>query len=256
MSYLYYIHQRRIPDSIGNKAAGLHWLWGKKYRVPLTMVFTWQAYLDYLQQGDDILLKLRRELEAFIQPQHKYAIRSSTNFEDGLEHSFAGQFKTILDAFATGGQVEEVFIQEGELVKKGAVIARLAGKEQLQSAIAAAEYELLTGPDPDEVAVTEARLQAAEARLAAARADLTKLDLLATMDGKVVELNLVVDIQIGQLVTITPDALPEVKLGGEIVAIRDNYAEKRGEITYTVRIKLNDTHPLLRWGMTVIVDLE
>ncbi len=142
------------------------------------------------------------------------------------------------------------------------------------------------GPDPDELAAVEARIQAAEARLKAAQSELVKLDLIATLAGKIVQLNLkpgqavspgvpvievvdfsewivetenlteieVVDVSVGQQVTVIPDSLPDLKLDGEVIAISDTFAEKRGEITYAVQIELKEDDPRLRWGMTVVVE--
>jgi multidrug resistance efflux pump len=153
--------------------------------------------------------------------------------------------------------------------------------------IAQAKYDLLqNGPDPDDVASAEARITSAVARLKAAQADLRKLLLIATMDGKIVTSDLqeglsvspgqalievvdftewhvetenlteieVVDIQVGQQVTVVPDAIPDLELSGEVIQISDAFEDKRGEVTYTTRIKLNESDPRLRWGMTVIVD--
>jgi len=46
-------------------------------------------------------------------------------------------------SFKTGGQVAEILITEGDSVEKGQVIARLDSSEQLQSAVAGAEAEVL-----------------------------------------------------------------------------------------------------------------
>lgn len=160
---------------------------------------------------------------------------------------------------------------------------------QTQLTLAQENYDSLQkGPDPDAVASAEARIATAGAQLAAANADLEKLNLVATMDGKIVSLDLtpgqtvtaglplveladfsewdvetenlteieVVDVSLGQIVNIIPDALPELKLVGEVIAISDTFQEKRGDITYTVRIKLNEVNPQLRWGMTVVIDFE
>jgi HlyD family secretion protein len=70
-------------------------------------------------------------------------------------------------------------------------------------------------------------------------ADLTELD--------------VVKIKIGQTVTLTLDALPDVKLNGLVKSIRSKYEEKSGDVTYTVTIALTDTNPQIRWGMTAEV---
>jgi multidrug resistance efflux pump len=152
--------------------------------------------------------------------------------------------------------------------------------------------DLIDGPDPDDLALVDARIESAETRItaaqaniAAAQAALNDLDLLATFDGTIVDLDLlvgeqvssgtpvvtlvdfskwyvetdnlteieVVDVSVGQPVTVIPDALPEVELSGSVESIDDFFEEKRGDVTYTARILLDEVDPLLRWGMTVVV---
>jgi multidrug resistance efflux pump len=158
-----------------------------------------------------------------------------------------------------------------------------------QEKLAQNTYDTLkNGPDPDQVESVEARIAASSVQLIAAKDDLAKLELIAIMDGIVVESDLlvgksvspgqkivqladfsewfvetedlteieVVDVQLGQKVSIIADALPEVKLIGEVVEISDIYKENRGEIVYTVRIKLDEIDPRLRWGMTVVAEFE
>ena len=151
------------------------------------------------------------------------------------------------------------------------------------------------GPDPDLVLLAESRIATAETRLAtaesalqAAESALSDLDLVATMGGTVVELNLnpgeqvspgrpvitladfsewyietdnlteieVVDVNVDQVVEIIPDALPELTFSGIVESISDKFEEKRGDITYTTRIKVDEVDPRLRWGMTVVVSFE
>jgi len=151
------------------------------------------------------------------------------------------------------------------------------------------------GPDPDAVLLADSRITTAETRIAtaesallAAESALSDLDLVATMDGVVVELNLnpgeqvspgrpvitladfsewyvetdnlteieVVDISLDQAVEIIPDSLPELTLGGVVESISDTFEEKRGDITYTTRILVDEIDPRLRWGMTVVVSFE
>jgi hypothetical protein len=54
-------------------------------------------------------------------------------------------------------------------------------------------------------------------------------------------------------VTVTPDALPDLKLNGVVESISQLYEQKFGDITYTAKILMKDTDPRLRWGMTVSV---
>ena len=161
---------------------------------------------------------------------------------------------------------------------------------------AESDYEMFQqGPDPDAVALADSRIATAEVRLAAAegallaaQSTLSDLDMVATIDSTVVDLNLtpgeqvtpgrsvvtladfsqwyvetdnlteieVVDINHGQQVNIIPDALPEVTLSGIVESIGDKFEEKRGDITYTTRILVNEIDPRLRWGMTVVVTFE
>ncbi len=86
-----------LPDSAGNKARNLWLLKSKKFLIPDTYVCTWDAYTEFRQGESRILQALTTELAAIIQPGKLYAVRSSANIEDSLEHSFAGQFSTILD---------------------------------------------------------------------------------------------------------------------------------------------------------------
>lgn len=154
---------------------------------------------------------------------------------------------------------------------------------------------LLQGPDPDElalvdgrIATAQSRIEAAQAAIAAAAAALADLDLIATIDGTIVDMNLiegqrvnpaqeviqiadfsqwyvetdnlteieVIDISPGDAATITPDALPDYSMKGVVESISNVYQEKRGDVTYTARIRVDEVDPRLRWGMTVAVVFE
>jgi hypothetical protein len=45
-----------------------------------------------------------------------------------------------------------------------------------------------------------------------------------------------------------------LELKGVVDAIKDLSEEKRGDVTYTTTILLDQADPRLRWGMTVSVD--
>ena len=157
---------------------------------------------------------------------------------------------------------------------------------QAQRKLSAEHYsDVSQGPDAGTLEVANARVSAAETNLAAARAILEQYDLRAPANGTLVELNLnlgelvtmgqpvakwadlsewyvettdlteidVVNIGLGQTVEVVADALPDKKMDGTVTAIRDTFQEVRGDITYITRIKLEDTIPGLRWGMTVLV---
>lgn len=144
-----------------------------------------------------------------------------------------------------------------------------------------AHERLKGGVDKDELAVLEARLNAAKAGLAA-------FTIVAPFDSVVTNLNAkaggsinagevavtladfsdwlvkttdlteidVVKLQEGQPVMVTLDAVPGVELKGKIRSIGQNYSENQGDIVYKVTILLSDTHPGMRWGMTTAVAFE
>ena len=137
------------------------------------------------------------------------------------------------------------------------------------------------GVDSDQLAVLEARLNAAKARVAAfsvvAPFDGVVADLKAKVGGSinageiavtvsdfsswivnttdVTEID-VVKLKDGQPVTVTLDALPDLKLKGEILAIGQNYSENQGDVVYEVTVLLTETNPAMRWGMTAAVKFE
>ena len=143
------------------------------------------------------------------------------------------------------------------------------------------------GPDVEEQALTQARLENADAQLAAAEKALENYTLKAPFDGRVMddkslfvgewlspfqpilvladlsewyvetkdlnELD-VVNIKVGQKVEIIPDAMDDLTLNGSVEWIDETYTEKSGDVVYTVRIRLDEADSSLRWGMTVQIN--
>jgi multidrug resistance efflux pump len=141
------------------------------------------------------------------------------------------------------------------------------------------------GPDADQLALAQSNLAAAQAGLTAAQAALDHLDVVAPYDGVVARIDVsagenaspsqpvivfadpnqwfvettdltekeIVNIRVGQSVTIVPDALPALTLTGTVERIGLTYTEKSGDIVYPVRIKLDPSDAALMWGMTVEV---
>ncbi len=142
------------------------------------------------------------------------------------------------------------------------------------------------GLDPDLLAAAEARYSAAQASVAVAQKAVDGIELKSTIAGTIANVNLqvgqwvtayapvmsvadlskwiiktnnlteldVIDITVGQKVTVILDALPELVLDGEVSQINPQFEEKRGDITYTVTILLTQTDPLMHWGMTGAVE--
>lgn len=142
------------------------------------------------------------------------------------------------------------------------------------------------GPDPDKVASAEARIKAAQTSLDAAQTALKDSEIVAPFSGEIADLSVragewvtgnqpvvvladlsqweiqtddlteleVPGVRPGQAAIIRPDALPELALKGVVGTIKDLSEEKRGDVTYTATILLDQADPRLRWGMTVAVE--
>ncbi len=144
------------------------------------------------------------------------------------------------------------------------------------------------GPNPDQLRLARARVAAAEAALAAARSAHENAELRAPFAGALARVTLkvgeqaapgqavatladfsvwvvetdnlteieVVKITAGQGASIVFDALPGLALPGRVTAISSVFEEKRGDITYTARIALDEQNPALRWGMTAEITFD
>jgi HlyD family secretion protein len=67
----------------------------------------------------------------------------------------------------------------------------------------------------------------------------------------------VVQIQVGQEVEVRVDALSEQTFRGRVTEVPLTSELKRGDVTYTVVIELDDVGDApLRWGMKVFVDIR
>ena len=151
------------------------------------------------------------------------------------------------------------------------------------------KYELtLDGPDTEKLALLEARLNNAKAQVASAENTLSNFELKAPFNSEVIDINLsvnetvgpeswavivadidqwvietsdlteleVVDVAEGQTVSILPDALPDIEMSGVVEKISKSFKSQGGDILYTVRIRVEDVDPRMRWGMTVEVTFE
>ncbi len=213
---------------------------------------TYQAKLAKAQQAYD---RAVANYNAFRDPSGEFEI-SQAEATDRIAQARLEQAQKDYEALLDGPDPQDVALAE-------------AGIEKAQSRITAAE---------NNIATTQVNILAAQAAIDA-------LDLVAPMVGTVVTLDLipgdqvvagesvavladfsswrvetfdlterdVPDVFVGQDVAITLDALPSLELTGTVEHISDLYTEKGGDITYTVRIRLDKGDENLRWGMTALV---
>lgn len=146
----------------------------------------------------------------------------------------------------------------------------------------------LDGPDAEQLTLLEARLNNAKAQVASAESALANYELKAPFGGEVMDINVsvnemigpeswavivadtsqwyvetsdlteleVVDVAEGQGVSILADALPDVEMNGVVEEISQSFKSQGGDILYTVRIRVGDVDPRMRWGMTVELTFE
>jgi HlyD family secretion protein len=79
-------------------------------------------------------------------------------------------------------------------------------------------------------------------RLKARTVDLTELDVARVREG--------------QSVVVTADALLDVELEGRVAQVGLRSVDYRGDVTYPVTIKLDETASGLRWGMTALAEID
>lgn len=139
------------------------------------------------------------------------------------------------------------------------------------------QYEIsLDGPNADQLTLAKAQLDAAKdtlsnyviaAPFSGVVADVnvkvgeqvgtdTRAVSVADFSTWIVETTDITELEVvklseGQKVTLIPDALPDLALTGEITQISNAFTQQGGDIIYTVTVRVNQTDPRLRWGMTV-----
>ena len=145
---------------------------------------------------------------------------------------------------------------------------------------------LSDGPDPDQVALAQARIDHAQAQLKAAQASLEDLELRSPFAGEIVSLDLKVGdvvnpsvprviladttgwqvetvdlsetdvgrLQPGMQATVRLDAFPGREFPGHLQKISQIGKENRGLTTYTVTIDFETGEVPVRWQMTALVD--
>ena len=162
--------------------------------------------------------------------------------------------------------------------------------EEAKAQLAKAERDyqkLIQGPDPDQVALAQARLENAKAAVAAAEEKLADLEVKALFSGVISEVNVhkgewvspgqpvmiladlahlrvettdlneidVARVKVGDSVNVTFDALPDLTVNGKVTLISPKSSEGSG-VNYTVVIEMDEIPPSLRWGMTAFVDIQ
>ncbi len=267
-----------------------------------------RAAQDRYDVANDVLNDVRAELQKYPGADRVFSAAAGTfvkpedaqrEFDEASESLRAWQLRYEQ---AQRGNAQAVEDLQEQVDDARANLDRARDPRDLDVQIARAEVDLLTaraadlqtrldkladGPDPDQLALAEARLAAARASLDAATTALSNTVLVAPIAGTVADVRLkvgeqigpgapavivagferwvvrtnnltesqVVDIAVGQSATVTLDALPDVTLTGTIRSISDTFTDNRGDVTYEVVIALEGVPEQARWGMTAQVDV-
>jgi HlyD family secretion protein len=150
------------------------------------------------------------------------------------------------------------------------------------------EFDNLGSSGSTDNSAAKAKFAVAEANLASARAALQNAELKAPFAGTITGVDIksgesvspnqpvftiadfsswivkttdlteidVVDLEEKQPATITLDALPDAPLNGEVMNISQAFTEVQGDVVYEVIVKLTESQPQMRWGMTAEVKLQ
>ena len=166
-----------------------------------------------------------------------------------------------------------------------AIGAQLGAAGAGQNAAQARLNQLQSDQASIETSTYAALAQQAEAAVLAAKTNLAEIELRAPFTSTIAKLDLkvgervapgatvvqladfsswrvrthdlserqVTTVQIGQKVALTIDAIPGKALQGEVESVEAVSQLKNGDVTYPVEIKVLDTEPGLKWGMTANV---
>ncbi len=179
-------------------------------------------------------------------------------------------------------------LQNGPTVDQRRIAEARIGVAQAQVKVAQAKLDLLkAGATTEDVAIAKAKIDQARAEAAALEAQLAQAQLVAPFDGVVANVlidahqfvgpgtpivqvadlnglrvettdlseNDVARVAVGETAQVTFDALPGVKVNGQIARLNPKARDGAG-VNYTAVIQLDQIPDGLRWGMTANADIN
>jgi HlyD family secretion protein len=199
-----------------------------------------------------------------------------------LQLAYANAVKSVQAAEA------RVRALKGGSLSDQAASAQIEAGKAGEAAALARLNQLIAERDGKAIDSFEAAIQQAQAAINSAQIAVDQTELRAPFAGTIAQLNLktgelaprdkpavvladlsgwqietddvteikVPSLKVGQGATIVFDALPDVELKGEVIAISSVAQIKSGDVVYPVKIKLLENDPRLRWGMTAAVTFE
>jgi multidrug resistance efflux pump len=235
---------------------------------------------DDIEDAESDVLDLEDDLEDALEEFEKYEDLDEDNSkrkdaEDDLETAQEDYNEAVRD-------LEELTRERDTL--RAALDAAIAAEAE-------AEYQWdlsADGANEEQLTFAQARLDNAQAQVAAAENALSNYIITAPFDGVVADAAVsvgeqvgpesravsvvdtsswivetsditeleVVDIEVGQSVTLIADALSDVEMNGVVTSISQSSFTQSGDVLYTVYISVDEVDERVRWGMTVEVIFE
>jgi multidrug efflux pump subunit AcrA (membrane-fusion protein) len=235
----------------------------------------------YQQQIDDAVIKVSDMKTQLDDAQTEFDKYTSLASDNPTRKAAETALKDAQDNYDQAVHEHDQLVIDHDLAQANLSLAQ-AQQNQAQN-----DYDATrNGPDPEKLSLAQQNLDVAQAHVAAAQSALANLDLKAPFNGTVVDVNVsvgelvgtdkwavlvadfsewyvetsdlteqeVVKLSMGQAAMVVPDALPDLHLASSISEISDMFYVSAGDVLYHVRLKLDQTDPALRWGMTVEVD--
>lgn len=224
------------------------------------------------------------------------AAQKSETAQVSAANAQVSEAQQALNALKAGPSAEEVLLgQEGvaqakanlDKLKNGPTASELAQAQARVDAARAALDKVNAGPAATDVAILQQQINLAQLSVDAASDDLAKAQIIAPMNGTVLNIDLEVGetinamqpvatiadshslrikadvdeidigrVSTGQAVTVTLDAYPGVKLAGRIEALAPGATLKQGSTVYQATVSFTSSDGVLpREGMAANVDI-
>ncbi len=239
---------------------------------------------DFRTALDDALLEINDTKTALEDAQEAFDDVADLSSDNPERTASEATLETAQDAYQAAVRARQLIQLSYDRAKEGVDLAQ-AGLDEANRKTALLE----NGPDPDALAQLTAALATIDDQIAALESQLAYLEIRAPYAGTIAWLDMdvneqaapgkpvitladtrtwyvetddlteieVVNIAVGQRISIEPDALPGLEIAGEVESISNIPVTKRGDITYTARIRLDPVdEERLRWGMTVTVRFD
>jgi multidrug efflux pump subunit AcrA (membrane-fusion protein) len=237
------------------------------------------ALKDDIDDTRDDIVEAEEDLEEARENFERYADLEETS---GLRQRYEDELEEAQEAYN-----EEVRARDELVIELETAEARWQSARAVLEKAKLDYANLWEGPDPDQVALAEARIAAASAQVDAALEQIENLTLTAPFNGVVADVLVsegewaspgqpvavladldslrvettdlneidVVHIGVGDMAEVTFDAIPDEIFTGTIIEISPKAADGAG-VNYTVVIELDKVPDAARWGMTAFVDID